>query len=252
MWREEGRSGMWHYRRWRSKQSTAYPCSHLCSMDHVLEQVPIRKTIRSFYTNKSSVLSLWLIFCFGGMLSVANHRAGWLSSSKCVSMFVWVFFVVSSHCSRASVTCGYVFLLCPLVAVNRELQKHLLRQHIHTHTHTLEIIIELLMCASASRLFCEVSFIRQVALFFKCNLSPWYFVSVQCRVLFLTLIYILNAFPVIQSYARQEQHLLSCNSFQCASLHEFISVYQPTCLSLSYTNNFVFQVVLKNKRWIVP
>ncbi len=39
---------------------------------------------------KSSVPSLWLIFCFGGMLSVANQRAGWLSSSEYVSMFVWV------------------------------------------------------------------------------------------------------------------------------------------------------------------
>lgn len=49
--------------------------------------------------------------------------------------------MVSSHCSRASVARGYVFLLRPLVEVNRELQKHLLRQH--KHSHTLEIIIEL-------------------------------------------------------------------------------------------------------------
>lgn len=64
----------------------------------------------------------------------------WLSSSECVPMFLRVFFVVSSHCSRASVACGYVFLLRPLVEVNRELQKHLLRQH--KHSHTLEIVIE--------------------------------------------------------------------------------------------------------------
>jgi len=69
---------------------------------------------------------------------VTNHRA-WMA--ECVPMFLRVFFLVSSHCSRASVACGYVFLPCPLVEVNRELQKHLLRQH--KHSHTLEIIIEL-------------------------------------------------------------------------------------------------------------
>ncbi len=101
-----------------------------------------------------------------------------------------------------------------------------------------------------------MSFIRQGSLSFKCNLSPWHFVSarvsVKCRVLFLTLIYILNEIPLKQSHAQQEQHLLSCYTFQCANPRESVSVYQPTCLSLSCKNNFVFQVVPNNKRWVVP
>lgn len=105
---------------------------------------PIRKTIGPFDTNKSSV------FCLCGSSFVLVECClwpitglGWLSSSECVLMFLRVLFVVSSHCSRASVACGYVFLLCLLVEDNRELQKHLLRQH--KHSHTLEIIIELRM-----------------------------------------------------------------------------------------------------------
>lgn len=143
-WREEGWSEMWHYRRWRSKQSAAYPCSRLCSMGPVPVQVPYQETIGPFDTNKSSV------FCLCGSSFVLVECClwpitglGWLSSSECVPMFLQVFFVVSSHCFRASVACGYVFLLCLLVEVNRELQKHLLRQH--KHSHTLEIIIELRM-----------------------------------------------------------------------------------------------------------
>lgn len=99
------------------------------------------------------------------------------------------------------------------VEVNRELQKHLLRQHKHSHTHPREhnwasdvVYLPCVVCASASRVFCEVSFIRQVSLSFECNLSLWHFVSARvsakCRVLFLTLIYILNAIPLIQSHAQ--------------------------------------------------
>lgn len=122
---------------------------------------------------------------------MTNHRAGLLSASEYVSMFVQVFFVVSSHCSRASVACGYVFLLRPLVEVNRELQKH-----------TLESIIELLML-SVCLVWCMSCFKRLLLLdsFVKCHskeksLCPSsvifhldFFVSakvsVKCRVLIL-------------------------------------------------------------------
>lgn len=125
---------MWHYRGWRSKQSAAYPRSHLCSMSPVLAQVPIRKTIRPFYTNRSSV------FCLCGSSFVLVECCLWPIMVELERCFCKFSFVVSSHCSRASVACGYVFQLRPLVEVNRELLKHLLRQH--KHSHTLEIVIE--------------------------------------------------------------------------------------------------------------
>ncbi len=97
------------------------------------------------------------------------------------------------------------------------------------------------VCVSAFSVFCEVSFIRQGSLSFECNLSPWHFVSarvsVKCRVLFLTLIYILNEIPLKQSQAQQEQNLYLATRFNARvhvslylsiSLHVYLWAAQTT------------------------